>query len=503
MGFRHRRNTLALNDDFTGCWTIQPRDQIEQRLKALQIGGQPVVVQTLLTVGITSGRLGKAEGDVTVATLYCRLPEVGGLWSRLTGKTRGWSQFQAMGMARKVVSQFPDIRASVQLISNIGGGGRNSDLQFNLTGPNLEQLTAYADQIIARLKAAGGLADVDSTLANRKPELRVEVDREKASQFGFQIQDVAASLRTLVGGEIVSTFRENDDLYDVWLRADAGQRSTQEALDAVTLKAGTTNGAPLVQLANLVRFREARGPNQIDRFQRQRKVTIVANLLEKGLGEAMQDVERIGRELQMAPGYEITFTGRAKTLQETGQNFMYAFGLAMIFMYMILAAQFENFIHPVSILLAVPLSLPFALLTMIFLNEPLNIYAIFGLFMLFGIVKKNGILQVDYTNTLRARGVEREAAILQANATRLRPILMTTMMLVASMIPIALGQGPGSAGRASMAKVIIGGQMLCLLLSLLVTPVSYSIFDDWGQGRFFSSGRRDSNRSRDDAPHRS
>src|SRR5262245_721345 len=159
--------------------------------------------------------------------------------------------------------------------------------------------------------------------------------------------------------------------------------------------------------------------------------------------------------------------------------------MAMIFMYMILAAQFENFIHPISILLAVPLSLPFALITMILLREPLNIYAIFGLFMLLGIVKKNGILQVDYTNTLRTRGLDREPAILEANRARLRPILMTTMMLVASMIPIALGQGPGAAGRASMAKIIIGGQMLCLLLSLLVTPISYSIFDDWSQGRFF------------------
>jgi HAE1 family hydrophobic/amphiphilic exporter-1 len=248
-----------------------------------------------------------------------------------------------------------------------------------------------------------------------------------------------------------------------------------------------------VQLANFANFNEARGPNQIDRYQRQRKVTIVANLTsDKALGDAMHDVQAATKEANLPAGYNVSFTGRAKTLQETFANFIIAFGLAMIFMYMILAAQFENFVHPVSILLAVPLSLPFALVTMIALNEPLNIYAIFGLFMLFGIVKKNGILQVDYTNTLRARGVERTEAILQANRTRLRPILMTTMMLVASMIPIALGQGPGAAGRASMAKVIIGGQILCLLLSLLVTPVSYSIFDDWSQGRFFGFRRRNS-----------
>jgi hydrophobic/amphiphilic exporter-1 (mainly G- bacteria), HAE1 family len=300
---------------------------------------------------------------------------------------------------------------------------------------------------------------------------------------------VAAALRTLVGGEIVGTYREADDLYDVWLRATQSSRNTQEALEDITLRVNGTNA--LVQLANFVRFEEARGPNQIDRFQRQRKITIVANLMPgAALGDAMKQVEAIVRDMNLAPGYGVTFTGRAKTLQETTQNFLLAFGLAMVFMYMILAAQFENFVHPISILLAVPLSLPFALLTMVLLGEPLNIYAIFGLFMLFGIVKKNGILQVDYTNTLRERGYEREEAILEANRARLRPILMTTMMLVASMIPIALGVGPGAAGRASMAKVIIGGQMLCLLLSLLVTPVSYSIFDDWSQGKFLRFRRK-------------
>ncbi|MBI1177396.1 MMPL family transporter [bacterium] len=458
--------------------------QIEMRLKALRIGGQPVVTDTLITIGNTSGRLGKGEGDVTVASIYVRLPELGGLIDRLTGQTRPWSQFQAMGMARKIMAQFPDIRSSVQLISNISsGGGRNSDLQFNLLGPDLNKLTTYADQIISKMEHIDGIADVDSTLANRKPELRVEIDREKASQFGLQIQDIANTLRTLVGGEIVGSYRENDDLYDVWLRANSRDRSTQEALEDVTLRLKSDGG--LVPLSNFVHFHEERGPNQIDRFQRQRKVTIVANLAGRALGDAMQDVRGIVARANLPPGYQVVFTGRAKTLQETGQNFLIAFGLAMIFMYMILAAQFENFLHPVAILLAVPLSLPFALITMITLNEPLNIYAVFGLFMLFGIVKKNGILQVDYTNTLRARGLPREQAIIEANRARLRPILMTTMMLVASMIPIALGQGPGAAGRASMAKVIIGGQMLCLLLSLLVTPVSYAILDDWSHGRFF------------------
>ena len=304
--------------------TAQICEQIEQRLKEIRISNQPVVVDTLTTIGITTGRLGKGEGDVTVATIYCRLPELSGFWARVFGTTRRWSQFEAMGMTRAIMAQFPDVRSSVQLISNISsGGGRNSDLQFNLLGPDLEHLVAYADQMILGLRAKGGLADVDSTLANRKPELRLNIDREKASQFGLQIQDIASTIRTLVGGEIVGTFRENDDLYDVWLRAEAKNRNTQEELEDVTLRlSGASTG--LVQLGNFVHFHEARGPNQIDRFQRQRKVAITGNLVEKPLGDAMQDVLQIFQELNLPPGYSVAFTGRAKTLQETGQNFLYS-----------------------------------------------------------------------------------------------------------------------------------------------------------------------------------
>jgi len=466
--------------------------QIETELKSIKINGQQAITDTLVTVGETSGRVGKAEGDVTLANIYCRLPQLGGFWSTLFGYTRQWGQFDVMVRARKILVEFPDVRASVQMISNIGSGGRNSDWQFNLLGPDLDKLSGYSAQIIDKLRPNKGLVDMDNTLANRKPELQVNIDRDKASQFGLRVNDIANTLHTLVGGDIVGNYKEADDQYDVWLRAIPEHRNTQEALNEIMLRvggssadsSGSTNSQ--VQLLNFVKLNESRGPNQIDRFQRQRKVTVVGNLGQGyALGDAISNVKAAIIDANLPPEYQVVFTGRAKQLDETMQNFLVAFGLAMVFMYMILAAQFEHFIHPISIMLAVPLSLPFALISMIILHEPLNIYAVFGIFMLFGIVKKNGILQVDYTNTLRARGMERDEAILQANKVRLRPILMTTMMLVASMIPIALGKGPGAAGRASMAKVIIGGQMLCLLLTLLVTPISYSIFDDWGKGKFF------------------
>ncbi len=462
--------------------------EIESALKALRIAGEPVITDTLVTIGTTSGRLGKGEGDVTQAGFYCRLPQLGGHWEQWTGKSRRWDQSVAMGMARKVLAAYPDLRSSVSTISPIGGGGgRNAELSFNIVGPDLNRLTDYAAQLVEILRRDPGLADVDTTLSNRKPEVQVHIDRDKASQFGLRIGDISTALRTLVGGEIVGTFKENDEQYDVWLRADTADRSTAEALQNIYVRTrpASAQGRPeMVPLGNFVRFEEARGPNQIDRFQRQRRVTLVANLGTYSLGEAVDASLKAAAGLNLPADYSVAMVGRAKQLQETLHNFGISFLIAVVFMYMVLAAQFEHFVYPISILLAVPLALPFALAWMVILDEPLNIYAIFGLFMLVGIVKKNGIMQVDYTNVLRARGMPRDAAILEANRVRLRPILMTTMLLVVSMIPIALGAGPGAAGRASMAKVIIGGQMLCLLLTLLVTPVSYSIFDDWGRGVF-------------------
>ena len=316
--------------------------------------------------------------------------------------------------------------------------------------------------------------------------MQVHIDREKASQFGLRVEEIASTLRILVGGMIVGAYKENDDQYDVWLRARAADRGTVESLKQYTVRSRSSTNMnadriPLVPLGNFVRLQEARGPNQIDRFQRQRRVTMVANLGTYSMGEAVTAVENVVAQLDLPPEYQVVMVGRAKQFQETMRNFALAFLVAILFMYMVLAAQFEHFIYPISILLAVPLALPFALAWMVLLKEQLNIFAIFGLFMLAGVVKKNGIMQVDFTNVLRRRGIAREAAILQANRVRLRPILMTTMLLVVSMIPVALGVGPGAGGRASMAKVIIGGQALCLLLTLLVTPVSYAIFDDWGQ----------------------
>jgi hydrophobic/amphiphilic exporter-1 (mainly G- bacteria), HAE1 family len=452
-------------------YSLQRTDEtlrgLEARLREL-----PHVTHLLTTIGDVTGRLRAGEGPVTTGSIYVRLNELG---------ERDLSQTDVMKQARAIMAEYPDLRSSVQNVNLfVSGGQRFSDLEFDLTGPSLSKLESYAGEIMRRMRDGGGFVDIDTTLSVRQPELRVEISRDKAAMFGINVRAVADALRTLIGGEPISTFREEQDQIDVWLRAQRSNRNDPRAIGDVTIAAPS---GELVRLANLAMLEEERGPAQIDHFNRQRKVTLVANLDGISLGTAVERVRAIIATLDLPPTYEIAFGGHAKSLGDTGTNFLIAFALSFVFMYMILAAQFESFVHPITILLALPLSIPFALASLLLLGETLNIYSVLGLFMLFGIVKKNGILQVDYTNTLRAQGMARDPAILQANHVRLRPILMTTVMLVAGMIPIALGSGPGSGSRAAMAKVIIGGQSLCLLLTLLMTPVAYSLFDDLAQLR--------------------
>lgn len=420
-----------------------------------------------------------APGDVTQGTLYVRITDI---------DKRRFSQADVMKEVRRTMAGYPSLRYSVQYISGIGRGGgiRQTPVNFTLRGPDLGMLAAYGDRIAAQMRAIRGFVDVDTTLSNRNPELRVYVDRKKAADLGVQVKDVASSLNVFVGGEQVTKYKEEADQYDVWLRADRGFRASVADVANLPVPSSRLGRVRIRDVAALAR---ELGPAQIDRTTRQRQVTIVANLDGMPLGTAMEHVQRIVGGMNLPPQYRIEFFGRAKTLKETLVNFLLALLLSVVFMYMVLAAQFESFLHPVTIMLALPISVPFALLSLILLREPLNIYSIMGLFMLFGIVKKNGILQVDYTNTLRAGGVPRDEAIVEANAARLRPILMTTITLIAAMIPIAMGKGPGAASRASLAKVIIGGQALCLLLTLVLTPVAYSFFDDLGNLAFVKKWR--------------
>jgi HAE1 family hydrophobic/amphiphilic exporter-1 len=356
-----------------------------------------------------------------------------------------------------------------------GGGGGGNRLQLLVQGADMDQLQAYTLKLLEKLRAMPGVADAKSNVETTQEELRVVVDRVRASDLGVNIDSLASSLRTLVGGEEVSRLKQGDESYEVNLRLDEQFRNDPAKVGELLVPAA---GGRVVRVSDIAQLRLERAPSQINRYQRQRNFQIQAVLDGIPLGDAITGARQRISELNMKPGYQVVFGGTARTLETASNDFALAMLLAVVFIYMVLASQFNSFVQPLVIMTALPLSLPAGLLALMAFGMTLNIYSGIGMLMLFGIVKKNSILQVDYTNTLRAQGMERHEALMTASHVRLRPILMTTLAIVAGMLPIAFGRGSGAGSRASMAVTIIGGQILCLLLTLLVTPVVYSYFDD-------------------------
>lgn len=451
--------SLARADEIVGS--------LEQRLRKLE-----GVTHTFTVIGDTTSRLGKGQGDISTANIYIRLTNLA---------NRSFSQFDSMKLAREIVAEYPDLRASVQDVSAFQETGfRQVMIDLNVRGPDIEKLKDISDEMITWMKSQPFFVDVDTSLSFRKPELRILPDRDRMSELGVSLESLSSTLNVLVGGEPVGKFKEQAEQYDIWLRADRDFRTSRETISRLSIPS-VRPGVGSVQLDNVAKLEYTLGPASIERFARQRQVVLSANLEGIPTGQAVDLILEKLKSMDLPPTYQFEFIGQAKMLAEQISSFIIAFNLSFLFMYMILAAQFESFVHPISIMVALPLTIPFALVGLFLMRTNLDIYAMFGLFMLFGIVKKNGILQIDYTNQLRANGQNREVAILEANRTRLRPILMTTLMLIAAMIPMALGQGHGAASRAGLAKVIMSGQALSLLLTLLITPVTYSLLDDLGQ----------------------
>jgi HAE1 family hydrophobic/amphiphilic exporter-1 len=343
-------------------------------------------------------------------------------------------------------------------------------------GPDVEQLQVYAADLLAKVKEIDGVTDADMSFEATQPELRVDVDRQRAADLGVSMDTLSNTLRTMIGGQEVSKYKDGDDQFSVNLRLDDQFRNQASTMGDLFIPAA---GGRMVRVSDVARLTMGSAPGSIDRYNRMRQITVNANLdtlkinLGKGIDLAREKVGLLG----LKAGYQVTFGGSAKTLSQASNDFGLAVILAILFIYMVLASQFNSFIHPLTIMTALPLSLPAGLLALMAFGMTINVYSAIGLMMLFGVVKKNSILQVDYTNTLRAEGLDRHTAIIQANHVRLRPILMTTISIVAGMLPIAFWRGAGAGSRASMADTIIGGQILCLLLTLLITPVVYSYFD--------------------------
>jgi HAE1 family hydrophobic/amphiphilic exporter-1 len=409
---------------------------------------------------------------------------------------------------RKRLKEFRELRISVRNMPAFNTGGVNFEIDLAIQGPELEALEKYTKELKKRAGTLGGIVDADTTLDLDKPELRVVIDRERAADLGVRTEDIATALRLMVGGDDeVSHFRDAsaNDNYHVQLRLEGTDRAHEDAISRLYVARGVRAGAAapppgasnLVRLDNLVKLVPGQSPARIDRLDRQRTASLRAGVASGfALADRLEALRGAVREMDMPAAYSSSVRGRGAELERTFGQFIWAFALSIALMYMILAAQYESLIHPLTILLALPLSIPFALLSLWATDNTLNLYSALGLLVLFGVVKKNSILQVDHMNKLREAGMPRAAAILQANRDRLRPILMTTLALVAGMLPLWLGTGPGAEERRSIAVVVIGGQSLCLLLTLIMTPVAYSLLDDLTEsqrlrrfGRFFKRRR--------------
>src|SRR3989337_2846483 len=442
--------------------SLEKSDEIIKGLEA-ELRNIPEVERIFTTIGVR----GQYQSNVTDASIYVGLKHL---------SKRERSQQKIMQEARKRLRAYSGLRISIQNINLVSGGGfRQTPFNLVIRGPELGRLDEYSKTLIKRLSAIPGFVDTDTGQALRHPEIQVHIDRKKASDLGIKVDTIASGLRTMVGGEKVGLFREGDEQYNIRLRLLAEYRKDMRQIEGLTVQGA--NGS-LTQLRNVTTLVSGTSPAQIDRYAQERQISVISNLSDKPLGEAIDQANGILKEMNMPVGYNTTYIGRGKLMQEAFSNFMIAFVLSLIFIYMVLAAQFESFIHPLTIMVSIFLSIPFGLLSLLMFGSTLNIYSVMGLFVLIGVVKKNAILQIDYTNTLRRRDIPIYEAQIEANRVRLRPILMTTLAIIAGMIPVAIGKGDGSASRASMAIAVVGGQALCLLVTLLVIPAFYSVFDD-------------------------
>src|SRR5437762_4256458 len=385
---------------------------------------------------------------------------------------RNRTHAQMATAVRGILSSYRNMTYNVRLPSVLGGE-IYVRIAAVLRGPELAQLAELSKQAAGRMMKYPDLVDVNPSLNLNTPELQVKVDRQRAADIGVRMTDVSDAVRLFYSGEDeITRFKEGSEQYPVTMQLLPEQRDNPDVL-ARMMVPSTKLGQ--VRLENVATIGRGAGPASLQRYNREFQVSVYANVasgypLDLAAAHTVQSIKEVG----LPAGYSYLFSGQVKVLEETTWNLLLAMLLASIFMYMVLAAQFESFTYPFIIMLTLPLSIPFALFSLWITGRALSLWSALGMFLLLGIVKKNGILQVDYTNRLRSEGMPVRDAIIEANRVRLRPILMTTLSIIAGLIPVAIGIGAGSEQRASIAVTIIGGQTLCLLLTLLVVPVAYS-----------------------------
>ncbi|HUP42248.1 MAG TPA: efflux RND transporter permease subunit [Thermoanaerobaculia bacterium] len=395
---------------------------------------------------------------------------------------RELDQFEIMAAVRRAVADLAGVNVFVVAPSALSGGGIEKPLRFVIQSRDLDQLAEAADTMAARARELPGLSDVDTDLDLNKPQLTVTIDRNRAAALGVSVQEVASALQVLFGGQDVTKYKRGNERYEVVVQLQDRFRATPRDLQEVYI---TGRDGRLVQLSNVIRVEEGVGPSQINHYNRRRSVILDANLDGIPLGEGLERVRELAREVLPA-GFTTAVAGQSEEFEQSARSMMLSFLLAVIGIYLVLAGQFESFLHPFTIMLALPFALVGAVVALAVFGMTLNIYSLIGVIMLMGLVVKNSILLVDYTNTLRERGREMRAAVVEAVVVRLRPILMTSISIIFGVLPIALALGAGAESRRPLGVAVVGGMVVSTALTLYVVPVFYTLFDDglrWLGGR--------------------
>jgi HAE1 family hydrophobic/amphiphilic exporter-1 len=440
--------------------------------KALEIAryldAQPEVALTYTTVGGA-----QQNNAVNKGQIYVKL---------VPKARRGRNQQQFEAYLRTVVPKFHGIAARVIQIGAAGGG--QAPIQLNLEGPELTQLQEISDHALAAIRGIPGLVDLRSSLEGRKPEFVVDINRDLAAEVGLSVGAVGDALRPVLAGQKAGTWEDRTGLaHDVVVRLAPEARQTENDLAGIPLVSSQTDrrGTPvMVPLGQVATIRMSGAPNEIKRLDLERVATIEGNYQGRPLTDVTRDVQTGLAKLSLPPGYRFDFGGEQKDFMETVGYMIEALLLAVVFVYLILASQFGSFLQPLAIMLSLPLSLIGVMLALMVTRGTFNIMSMIGVIMLMGLVTKNAILLVDFTNKARERGSDRRQALIDAGELRLRPIVMTTLAMIFGMLPTALALGAGAEFRAPMAHAVIGGLIASTLLTLVVVPVVYTYLDDFG-----------------------
>ena len=442
---------------------VETEDRMTAVLAAVEA---PEVDHTYSTIGAGD------NGTVRDGLLYVKLKD---------RKERKKNQFLLQREVRERLQKVAGITFSIEEVGQIGGAQK--PLNVNLKGDDLTVLKQLGARLKEELYKVPGIVDLSMTLENDIPEYRLRVDRDKALSAGVTTSDIVGAIGRLVGGEAISTFEDEDgDAVDLRVRLPAEMRQNAgQVLDLKVSVPDGSGGVRLLPLSSLCSTVSAASPTEINRRDLARQVTVSANLDRLPVGTAAKYVESASKRINMPPAYSINLSGEAEDMAESFGYMGESLLLAVLFVYLILAAQFESFFEPLAIMFALPLSIVGMAGMLKLTGDTINIMSLIGLIMLMGLVTKNAILLVDYAKVLQRRdGMNRRDAMILAGRTRLRPIIMTTLAMIFGMIPLFLALGAGAEMRAPMARAVVGGLLTSTLLTLLVVPVMYTLMDDFG-----------------------